>query len=424
MRPDRLGLQTGTAGHVLPAQRQLLCRRARELRPLTHPVEAHTRPIAPTPATGARLGVAEQHATRAVFFITGVGNSVWAALVPFAKARAGVSDGALGLLLLCLGIGSIVTMPVSGALAARFGCRRVMIVAALLVAASLPCLAILSSLPSLVPALMIFGAGIGAMDVAMNIQAIIVERASGRAMMSGFHGLFSLGGIAGAGGMVALLSAGASPLSAASCVSLGILLAFAAAVAHLLPHGAANDGPAFAIPRGIVLVIGMLCFVMFLAEGAVLDWSAVFLTTIRHMATSLAGLGYAAFATTMTIGRLAGDRIVERLGRRRVVLLGGLCAAAGFVIATAIPSWPVALLGYALVGVGCANIVPVLFSAVGRQDVMAENVAVPAITTLGYAGILAGPAGIGVIAHLTNLPAAFLVLAAMLVAVSLSSRIL
>ena len=377
-----------------------------------------------TPTIGARLGVAEQHATRAVFFVTGVGNSAWAALVPFAKARAGVSDGALGLLLLCLGIGSIVTMPVSGALAARFGCRLVMIVAALAVAATLPCLAILSSLPSLVPALMIFGAGIGAMDVAMNIQAIIVERASGRAMMSGFHGLFSLGGIAGAGGMVALLGAGASPLSAASCVSFGVLLAFAAAVAHLLPYGAANDGPAFAIPRGIVLVIGMLCFVMFLAEGAVLDWSAVFLTTIRHMATSYAGLGYAAFATTMTIGRLAGDRIVERLGQRRVVLLGGLCAAAGFVIATAIPSWPVALLGYALVGVGCANIVPVLFSAVGRQRVMPENVAVPAITTLGYAGILAGPAGIGVIAHLTNLPAAFLVLAAMLAAVALSSRIL
>ncbi len=370
------------------------------------------------------LGVAEQHATRAVFFLTGAGNSAWAALVPFAKARAGVSDGALGLLLLCLGIGSIVTMPVSGALAARFGCRRVMIVAVLLVAGSLPCLATLSSLPSLVPALMIFGAGIGAMDVAMNIQAIIVERASGRAMMSGFHGLFSLGGIAGAGGMAALLSAGASPLSAASCVSLGVLISLAAAVAHLLPYGAANDGPAFAIPRGIVLLIGTLCFVMFLAEGAVLDWSAVFLTTIRHMATSIAGLGYAAFATTMTIGRLAGDRIVERLGRRRVVLLGGLCAAAGFVIATAIPSWPVALLGYALVGVGCANIVPVLFTAVGRQSVMAENVAVPAITTLGYAGILAGPAGIGVIAHLTNLPAAFLVLAAMLVAVAFSSRIL
>ncbi len=367
---------------------------------------------------------AEQHATRAVFFLTGFGNSAWAALVPFAKIRAGVSDGALGLLLLCLGIGSIVTMPISGALAARFGCRRVMVAASLLIAATLPLLATVSPLPLLVLILMLFGAGIGAMDVAINIQAIIVERASGRSMMSGFHGLFSLGGIAGAGGMAALLSSGASLLGAASCVSLGIVATLAVSASHLLPYGARSGGPAFAIPHGIVLLIGMLCFVLFLAEGAVLDWSAVFLTSVRHMAASYAGLGYAAFAATMTIGRLAGDRIVRGLGPKRVVLTGGLCAASGFLIATAIPSWQIALIGYAIVGVGCANIVPVLFSAAGRQSVMPEHVAVPAITTLGYGGILAGPAGIGFVAHLTNLPTAFLALAAMLVAVSLSSRIL
>ncbi len=369
-------------------------------------------------------GTAEQRATRVVFFAAGFGNAAWAALVPFAKARTDISDATLGVLLLCLGIGSIVTMPLSGALAARFGCRRVMIAAALVVAASLPLLATLSSLPWLVLTLMVFGAGIGAVDVAMNIQAIIVQRASGRSMMSGFHGLFSLGGIAGAGGMAALLIAGASPLAASACVSLGILGAIAAAGSDFLPYGASEGGPAFALPHGIVLLIGALCFVLFLAEGAVLDWSAVFLTSVRHLAASYGGFGYAAFATTMTIGRLAGDRIVDRLGRRRVVLIGGLCAASGFVAATAIPSWQVALLGYALVGAGCANIVPVLFSAVGRQNVMPENVAVPAITTLGYAGILAGPASIGLIAHLTSLPVAFLIVAAMLVGVSLSSRIL
>ncbi len=371
-----------------------------------------------------RPGVAEQRATRVVFFITGFGNATWAALVPFAKARAGITDGALGLLLLCLGIGSIVTMPLSGAAAARFGCRRVMVVAALVVAATLPLLATLSNFAPLAVALMAFGAGIGAIDVAMNIQAIIVERASLRSMMSGFHGLFSAGGIAGAGGMAALLSAGASPLAATLCVCLGIVAALAISASRLLPYGARNEGPAFAVPHGIVLFIGLLCFVLFLAEGAVLDWSAVFLTSVRHMATSYAGLGYAAFATTMTIGRLAGDRIVDRLGPRRVVLIGGLCAAFGFIVATTIPSWEVTLLGYALVGVGCANIVPVLFSAVGRQRVMPENVAVPAITTLGYAGILAGPAGIGFIAHVASLPAAFLILAALLAAVALSRRML
>ena len=243
-------------------------------------------------------------------------------------------------------------------------------------------------------------------------------------MMSGFHGLYSLGGIAGAGGMAALLSAGASLLGATACVSLGILLALLASVRHLLPYGARNEGPAFAVPRGIVLVFGLLCFVLFLAEGAVLDWSGVFLSTVRHVARSRAGLGYAAFAATMTLCRLGGDRIVDRLGRRWVMGGGSLCAALGFVVATMVPSWPVALAGYALIGVGCANIVPVLFTAVGQQTTMPETVAVPAMTSLGYAGILAGPAGIGAVAHVAGLPAGFLILAAMLAGVSIASRLL
>ncbi len=377
-----------------------------------------------TGAVPGSPGPAEQRATRLAFFLTGFGSAAWAALVPFAKARTAIDDGTLGLLLLCLGIGSIVTMPVAGAMAGRFGCRCVIVGAALVVALALPLLASLGSLAGLVPALMGFGAAIGAVDVAMNIQAIIVERRSGRAMMSGFHGLYSLGGIAGAGGMAALLSAGASPLGATLCVSLGILVALAASARHLLPYGARSAGPAFAMPRGIVLVFGLLCFVLFLAEGAVLDWSAVFLSAVRHLARSRAGLGYAAFATAMTLCRLGGDRIVDRLGRRRVMLGGSVCAALGFVVATVVPSWPAALGGYALVGIGCANIVPVLFTAVGQQDAMPETVAVPAMTTLGYAGILAGPAGIGAVAHLASLPVAFLVLAAMLAAVSFASRLL
>jgi MFS family permease len=382
-------------------------------------------PEMPRDGSSPRIpNIAEQRATRMAFGVAGLGNAVWAALVPFAKTRIDISDGALGLLLLCLGIGSIVTMPAAGALVARFGCRNVIIIAILVIVATLPFLATLSALPLLVVTLMLFGAGLGTLDIAMNIQAIIVERAGGRSMMAGFHGLFSLGGIAGAGGMAALLVAGASPLVASLCMSVGILTALAIGAAHLLPYGARNDGPAFAIPHGIVLFIGILCLVLFLAEGAVLDWSGVFLTSVRHLAPAYAGLGYAAFATTMTIGRLAGDRVVDRLGHKKIVLIGGLLAAAGFVLAATLPSWQMTMLGCTLIGAGCANIVPVLFSAVGRQNVMPENVAVPAITTLGYAGILAGPVCIGFIAHLSSLPTAFLILAAMLVAVSLSSRIL
>ena len=344
--------------------------------------------------------------------------------MPFVKIRAHVGDGQLGLLLLCLGIGSIATMPLSGVLAARFGCRRVITVAALAFAAALPLLATLSSMPWLVLTLMLFGAGVGAADIAMNIQAILVERASGRAMMSGFHGLFSVGGIAGAGGMAALLSTGLSPLAAASCVSLVIVVALAIAYANLLPYGSKSDGPAFAIPRGIVAIIGLLCFVLFLTEGAVLDWSAVFLTSVRHVSASYAGVGYALFAATMTLGRLSGDRIVHRFGSERVLMTGGICAAAGFALAAAAPSPVASAIGFALVGIGCSNIVPLLFNAVGRQREMAENAAVPAVTTIGYAGILAGPAAIGFVAQATTLQICFAILATMLVGVSLSGRFL
>jgi MFS family permease len=258
----------------------------------------------------------------------------------------------------------------------------------------------------------------------MNVQAIIVERASGRTMMSGFHGLFSLGGIVGASGVAALLGAGITPIAAIIGIVIVAIVSLLIAIATLLPYGSQSDGPLFAIPHGVVLIIGIVCFIVFMTEGAVLDWSAVFLSTAHKMEPSHAGYGYAAFAFTMTIGRLTGDLIVRKLGPVKVVVLGGICAAAGVAIATLGPSWQVALAGYALVGVGCSNIVPVMFSAAGRQTVMPENVAVPAITTLGYAGILVGPAAIGFISHLSNLSAAFLLMTVFLLAVAASVRLL
>ena len=369
-------------------------------------------------------GRLEQVSTRIAFFIAGFGLAAWAPLVPYAKARAGLDEATLGLLLLCLGAGSILAMPIAGLLATRFGCRKVTIGGTLLICLALPLLATASSIPLLIATLFIFGAGLGGVDSTVNLQAVIVERASGRNMMSGFHGLFSVGGIAGAAGVSALLALGLSPLWAIAVVIVLILGALAKAAPHLLPYGSESSGPAFAIPHGVVLFIGALCFIVFLAEGAMLDWSAVFLTTEKSMGDAYAGLGYAAFALTMTAGRLFGDTVVKRLGPTRVIVMGGLFAALGMGLATLAPGWEVALLGYALVGVGCSNIVPVLYSAVGKQTVMPEHIAVPAITTLGYAGILAGPAAIGFIAHASSLSAAFLLITALLMAVAISGRIL
>ena len=377
-----------------------------------------------TLAAPALPGKSQQVATRIAFFIAGFAMAAWAPLVPLAKTRAGLDDGTLGMLLLGLGTGSIVAMPLAGYLCARLGCKRVIISAGLLVAVMLPWLATGTDFPALLVGVLLFGAGMGALDCAINIQAVLVEKASGKAMMSGFHGLFSVGGIAGAGGMTALLALGLTPLQAALCVAVAIVFAVCKAAPALLPYGNESDGPLFALPRGVVLFLGVLCFIVFLAEGAMLDWSAVFLVSERGMQPAYGGLGYAAFAATMTLGRLTGDRIVSRWGGARVTMLGGLLAALGLALSLAVPSWPAALVGYALVGAGCSNIVPVLFTAVGRQKTMAQSAAIPAMTTLGYAGILAGPAFIGFVAHASNLSIALAVLIVLLLFVAISGRFL
>ena len=369
-------------------------------------------------------GRLEQFSTRVAFFITGFSISAWAPLVPYARDRLGLDDAGLGLLLLCLGIGSILSMPLAGALTVRYGCRRIILTVGSIACLCLPLLATLTQIPLMVATLFIYGASMGALGCVTNIQAIIVERASGKTMMSGFHGLFSCGGIVGAAGVSALLSLGVWPWLTMTLVALFIVLAMYKAGPNLLGYGSEAGGPAFAIPHGVVLFIGLMCFTVFLTEGAMLDWSAVFLSTQSGVEPSYAGFGYAVFALAMAIGRLCGDPIVRRLGVHRIILFGGLCAAVGMAVATLVEHWQAALVGYALVGLGCSNIVPVFYSAVGRQKTMPENVAVPAITTLGYIGILMGPAGIGFVAHLSSLGAAFLIIALMLLGVALSGRYL
>ncbi len=377
---------------------------------------------APHHVRHALSGAQEQWATRGVFLVAGLAMAAWAPLVPFAKTRVGVEDGTLGLLLLCLGLGSIVAMPITGALASRFGCRAIIVTSAIAVAIILPFLTIVDTVPGLAIALALFGASIGTVDVAINIQAVMVEKDSGRNMMSGFHGLFSLGGIIGAGGVSLLLGLGIAPLAATLAISAMLFGLLGFSYRGLLPYGnrETGDTPLFVVPRGIVIFIGLLCFLVFLGEGAMLDWSALFLIGTHQVDPAQAGFGYTMFAIAMTVGRLAGDRIVKTLGGMKVVVAGGLVAAAGFILAIFAPAQPLAFIGFLLVGIGASNIVPVLFTAAGNQTRMPASLAIAAITTLGYAGILVGPAAIGFVAQHWNLSISFLLVAAGLIFVAIS----
>ena len=277
--------------------------------------------------------------------------------------------------------------PVTGLLVNRYGCRRVITTTLLLMCVSLVCLAISPGIPGMAINLLIFGMMLGATDVAMNMQAVVVEKASGRAMMSGFHGFYSLGGIFGAVVMSALMWLGLSPFHALLCLTAVLLLMLAYCAKDLLPKNinentSGEREPFFVIPRGKVLLIGSLCFVAFLSEGAVLDWSAVFLNTLRGIDPVYAGLGFACFSVAMTIGRFTGDKIVNALGGTRVVLWGGLCAATGFLLVVFVPHSAAAFIGFTLVGVGASNIVPVLFTAAGNQG-LPEHHASSCLSTKG-----------------------------------------
>lgn len=362
--------------------------------------------------------------TKVMFFCSGLATAAWAGIIPIIKANTGIDDGTLGLLLLCLGMGAILSMPLAGAVATRVGCKLVLLVTLCVFSLLLMLLPLANTTAQLVLLLLGFGFGIGATDCVMNIQAILVEKRANKTLMSGFHGFYSLGGIAGAGLMVALLSSGVSAFHA--CVLIGLAMMASLVVFHkgLLPFANPKEGPAFALPHGAVLLIGVICFSFFLAEGTVLDWSGVYLTEYQGAAHSNAVLGLFCFSITMTLGRLTGDKLTERLGARLVLTLGGLLAGAGMFFAIAAPDLYWALFGYALVGAGCANIVPIMFSATGKQTSMPQAIAVPAVSTLGYIGVLAGPASVGLIAQQFSLPAALYVITVLIaVATLLSLRV-
>ncbi|MCF2488767.1 MFS transporter [Dyadobacter sp. CY347] len=348
---------------------------------------------------------AARRAVLLIFLVCGIGLSSWAPMVPFAKLALGLSEADLGIVLLALGAGAILTMPITGVLINKYGSRKISLLSAFVIAAFLPLLLMANTPYQLAAALFVFGAGIGSVDVAMNAQAVLVQEKHGSHIMSSFHGMFSVGGLLGSIGLGFLIKAGLSPTVAALSISALLIVITATQFKKLLPHSeeAKIDSATFILPKGPVLILGLMCFILFLAEGSLLDWSAVFLQFSRDFDPSLSGVGYAVFSVAMAVMRLTGDGLIHKLGPSKVVFYGTFLGGAGFLLAVAVPWAPAALIGFVLVGLGAANVVPIFFTAAGRFPNVPPSVSLPAVTTLGYAGQLAGPALIGFIAEFTSL---------------------
>lgn len=358
-------------------------------------------------------------ATRIAFFVAGFGLACWAPLVPLAKARLEIDEGSLGLLLLCLGAGSVLAMQLTGAFISKLGARPIIVIGGIGQAILLPFLALAPTVPAMAIALLLFGGFLGLIDVSMNVHAVEVEKHSAKPLMSGFHGLFSVGGFVGALLLTAALSVHVTPLTgtiAAAALMIGAILF---AVPRLIDTPQTEEAPLLVMPRGVVALLALLAAITFLTEGAILDWGALLLTGKGLLPTAQAGIGYSVFAVAMTIGRLTGDAVVARLGDRRTMFWGGLLAIAGYVVLLTAPLASIALLGFLLIGLGASNTVPVLFRQAGAQTAMPAGLAIAAVTTVGYAGVLAGPAGVGFAAQAIGLPGAFWALAIMLMLVPL-----
>lgn len=360
-------------------------------------------------------------ATRLSFFAAGFAMACCAPLFPFIKASVKADEAAFGLLLLCLGAGSMVAMPVTGILATQRGARPMILLGGFGLAVSLPLLVSAPSALFLGVFLFLFGASLGTIDVAMNIHGAELEKREARPMMSNFHAHYSIGGLFGAGLVTVLLVLGLTFVTAGLIGAAITLLAVLLARPRLLAAKGGDPEP-FAMPRGIVLLLAILAAVTFLVEGAILDWGALLLIEREVAAVESAGIGYILFSVAMVIGRLTGDWLVARLGDFAVFFWGGFTTIAGIAIIALAPGALLSVAGFALVGLGAANLVPIVFSAAGRQTVMPPGLALASVTTTGYAGVLLGPAMVGFAADATNLIVAFGLLALLMLSVPFAAR--
>ncbi len=358
----------------------------------------------------ARIAVA------CVFFANGAGLASWVPHIPMVQAKLGLGPSVLGLALLAMAVGALIGIPLSGRATARLGSRTVVAASALLFFAALPFPVVAPSLAHLVVGLFVLGAGNGALDVSMNAQAVAVEQHGTRPIMSSLHGMWSLGGLSGAGAAALALGAGMAPLHHVALATLVLGTTTALALTQLLPPvaDARTEDRRFVRPTRAMLSLGVVAFLALLAEGAMGDWSAVYLQHTLGTTSATAALGYAAFSLTMAAGRFLGDPLVGRFGDERVVRSCAAGAALGLGAALVMAHPIAAIAGFATVGFGIANVIPIVFRAASALRGVAASEGIAAVGTFGYVGLLAGPPVIGFAAEALTLPVALgLVVAAL-----------
>ena len=368
---------------------------------------------------------AARWAISTVFLLNGAGIGLWAAHVPTVQARMGIDTGMLSMVLLTVAAGALLAMPLMGGLTGRWGTRRMVLLSGFAFATMTPLIMGAPSLPLLFIAAFLFGVSNGALDVAMNANASEVETARGLPTMSSFHGFFSLGGLFGAGIGGLLVGQGLGHGQGALMVGVvtAVVLALSAprVMGFAATHGA---GSHFSLPRGAALSLGLLALLCFAVEGALVDWSALLMEERTGASPASAALGFSAFSIAMAACRFAGDRLIVRFGALRIMVVGGLAMFAGLALAVASTHFVLSAVGFALVGLGAANVVPLLFGAAARIPGMSAGNGVAAVATLGYGGLLLAPPVLGWVAMHSSIMVALGALSLSGLVIALSARVI
>ena len=351
------------------------------------------------------LRVSPRAAVTVFFALDGFAVAGFFARLPAIQDRLELSNGRIGLALLALTITLLVSQPLAAALASRRGSAPLVVAGALLVSAAIVAPAFAGSFGALLLGTAAIGMATGVLDVTINMQGIAVERRLARPILSGLHAAFSLGMLCGALTAGAAAAAGQSPRTHLLGVGLLCVLVTLCAGRALLPAGAdaAAQGPLFARPSTALAALGAIAFCVLLAEGAVADWSAIHLADTLAASEAAAVTGLAAFSITMTLGRLFGDRITQRVGTVAHLRGGALLAAAGMVVAATAPAVPVAVAGFALGGLGLSALFPLMVRAASDRAGDVPGPAIAAVSTAGYGGLVTGPPLVGFLAEATSL---------------------
>ncbi|MEZ5324673.1 MAG: MFS transporter [Verrucomicrobiales bacterium] len=351
------------------------------------------------------------------FIVNGAVFGTWVSRIPAIQTKLSLSEAALGIVLLGLSAGVMAGLALASGWIVRLGSKTVAAYSCSVMCLILPGLALAENAAALWPLLFLFGGAASVMDVAMNDQAVFVERLARRPFMSRFHGAFSIGGLIGA--LLGAAFAGANVTPVVHFITISILFGLGMMIAarQLLPQTEVheNPGPAFCIPDRALWGIGAVALISAVAEGAMADWSAVYLAEVLDSTEGTAALGFAAYSMAMTAARLSGDHLKTRFSPINIVRTGGLIAAAGLVVVVFSSHAALTLAGFTIIGLGLANIIPIAFTAAGNYPGIPSSIGIAAVAAIGYTGFLASPPVIGLLAHATSLRIAFATMVVLLV---------